>query len=307
MVKATILRTPDERFVSLPDFPYPPHYTDVDGLRIAHVEAGPAGAQPVLMLHGEPSWSFLYRKMMPIVAAAGHRAIAPDLVGCGRSDKPAAPSDYTYQRHVEWMTRWVQAHDLQHITLVCQDWGSLIGLRAAAEHPDRFDRIVVANGGLPTGVELGSSTAFRAWLEFSQHSPLFPVGRIVGQGCKTKLSREVKSAYDAPFPDDSFKAGVRIFPSLVPVKPDDPGAQDNRRAWEVFRQWTKPFLTAFSDGDPITQGGERIFQKHVPGAQGQPHVTLAGAGHFLQEDKGEELAQVVVELIARASAPQSAG
>ena len=302
----TILRTPEERFASLPDFPYPPHYTDVGGLRMAHVEAGPADAHPVLMLHGEPSWSFLYRKMMPIVASAGHRVLAPDLVGCGRSDKPADKADYSFQRHVEWMTRWVEANDLNHITLVCQDWGSLIGLRVAAEHPERFDRIVVANGGLPIGRELGASPAFQAWLEFSKRSPLFPVGRIVGQGCKTKLSREVKAAYDAPFPDDSYKAGVRIFPSLVPVKPDDPGAEDNRRAWEVFRRWTKPFLTAFSDGDPITHGGERIFQKHVPGAQGQPHVTIMGAGHFLQEDKGEELAQVVVEFIARASAPQSA-
>ena len=301
-----ILRTPEERFAHLPDFPYPPHYTDVDGLRIAHVEIGPADAQPVLMLHGEPSWSFLYHKMMPIVAAAGHRAIAPDLMGCGRSDKPSAQADYTYARHVEWTTRWMLAHDLNHITLVCQDWGSLIGLRMAAENSGRFDRIVLANGGLPTGVELASSTAFRAWLEFSKHSPVFPIGRIIGQGCKTKLSREVKAAYDAPFPDDAYKAGVRIFPSLVPIQPDAPGAEENRRAGHVFRQWTKPFLTAFSDGDPITHGGERPFQKHVPGAQGQPHVTITGAGHFLQEDKGEELAQVVVEFIARTRAAPSA-
>ena len=297
-----ILQTPEERFANLPDFPYTPHYTDVGGLRIAHVETGPADSQPVLMLHGEPSWSFLYRKMMPVVASAGHRVLAPDLVGCGRSDKPVAPTDYTYQRHVEWVARWVQANDLQHITLVCQDWGSLIGLRVAAEHPERFDRIVVTNGGLPTGVELASSTAFRTWLEFSKHSRVFPVGRIIAQGCKTRLSRQVKAAYDAPFPDDSYKAGVRIFPSLVPIQPDDPGAEENRRAWQVFRQWTKPFLTAFSDGDPITHGGERPFQKQVPGAQGQPHVTITGAGHFTPEDKGEELAQVVVEFIARTSA-----
>ena len=180
---------------------------------------------------------------------------------------------------------------------MCQDWGSLIGLRVAAENPGRFDRIVLANGGLPTGVELGESAAFKAWLEFSKRSPVFPVGRIIGQGCKTLLERQVKAAYDAPFPDDAYKAGVRIFPSLVPIKPDDSGAEENRRAWQVLREWTKPFLTAFSDGDPITHGGERPFQKHVPGAQGQPHVTITGAGHFLQEDKGEELAQVVVEFI----------
>jgi haloalkane dehalogenase len=293
-----VLRTPEELFANLPDFPYPPQYTDVGGLRIAHVEAGPAGAPPVLLLHGEPSWSFLYRKMMPILAAAGRRAVAPDLVGCGRSDKLADKADYSFQRHVNWITRWVQANDLNHITLVCQDWGALIGLRVAAENPARFDGIVLANGGLPTGVELAKSTAFKAWLEFSKRSPVFPVGRIISQGCKTSLSRQVKAAYDAPFPDDTYKAGVRIFPSLVPIRPDDPGAEENRRAWEVLRAWKKPFLTAFSDGDPITRGGERAFQSRVPGAQGQPHVTITGAGHFLQEDKGEELARVVVEFIS---------
>ena len=294
-----VLRTPDECFANLPDFPYPPHYTEVDGLRIAHVEDGPADASPLLLLHGEPSWSFLYRKMIPVLTAAGHRALAPDLVGCGRSDKPAAREDYTYQRHVDWITHWVVAHDLQHITLFCQDWGSLIGLRVAVEQPDRFERIVVANGGLPIGSELGQNDAFKNWLEFSQRSPVFPVGRIVGNGCQTQLRREVKAAYDAPFPDDSYKAGIRVFPSLVPIRRGDPGAAENRRAWDVLRHWTKPFLTAFSDGDPITRGGDRIFQRLVPGAQGQPHVTIAGAGHFLQEDKGEELAHLLADFIAR--------
>jgi haloalkane dehalogenase len=254
----------------------------------------------VLMLHGEPSWSFLYRKMIPIITAAGHRAVTPDLAGFGRSDKPARREDYTYQFHVDVMTGLIKSLDLREITLVGQDWGGLIGLRIAAEHPDRFARIVVANTGLPTG-DQPMTEGFLRWREYSQTVENFHVGGIIKGGCVNDPPPEVIAAYNAPFPDDSYKAGARQFPLLVPIGPDNPASDANRRAWEALRRWEKPLLTAFSDGDPVTRGGERVFQKLVPGAQGQPHVTITGAGHFLQEDKGEELAQVVVDFIARAS------
>jgi len=296
-----ILRTPDERFRGLPGYPFAPHYALVpsgDGglLRVHYVDEGPSDGAPVLLLHGEPSWSFLYRKMIPIIVEAGLRAVAPDFPGFGRSDKPARRQDYTYQRHVDWMEAFLLALDLREITLVCQDWGGLIGLRLVAAHPDRFRRIVAANTFLPTG-DSPPGEAFLRWREFSQTVPEFPVGRIVKGGCVTELPAEVIAAYDAPFPDESYKAGARQFPLLVPISPDDPAAAANRKAWEVLRQWQKPFLTAFSDSDPITRGGDRAFQALVPGTKGQPHRTITGAGHFLQEDKGEELAQVVVEFV----------
>jgi haloalkane dehalogenase len=252
----------------------------------------------VLMMHGEPSWSYLYRKLIPIITAAGHRAVAPDLAGFGRSDKPARREDYTYQFHVDLMTGLIESLDLREITLVGQDWGGLIGLRIAAEHPDRFARIVVANTGLPTG-DQPMTEGFMRWREYSQTVENFHVGGIVKGGCVNDPPPEVIAAYNAPFPDDSYKAGARQFPLLVPTRPDDPASEANRRAWEVLRRWEKPLLTAFSDSDPVTRGGERVFQKLIPGAHGQPHVTITGAGHFLQEDKGEELAQVVVDFIRR--------
>jgi haloalkane dehalogenase len=292
-----ILRTPDEPFANLPAYPFEPHYVEVDGLRVHYVDEGPPDADPVLLMHGEPSWSYLYRKMVPVLTKAGHRAVAPDLIGFGRSDKPAERSDYTYQRHVDWMAAFVEAVDLRDITLVCQDWGALIGLRIAAEHEDRFARIVVANGGLPTG-DGKATEAFMRWQKFSQEAPEFHIGRIINGGCVSDLSEDVIAAYDAPFPDDSYKAGARQFPTLVPTSPDDPAAPANRAAWEVLRRWEKPLLTAFSDSDAVTKGGERVFHREVPGAQGQPHTTIAGGGHFLQEDKGEELAHVVNDFIA---------
>lgn len=296
-----LLRTPDERFVNLPDYPFAPHYVEVDGVRIHYVDEGPAKAEPVLMLHGEPSWSYLYRKMIPPIAQAGYRAIAPDLVGFGRSDKPAKREDYTYQRHVDWMRGLIEQLDLRSITLVCQDWGGLIGLRLAAEHEERFARIVAANTGLPTG-DQPMGKAFLAWQRYSQETPEFHVGGIVKGGCQTELAPEVIAAYDAPFPDDRYKAGARQFPLLVPNSPDDPAAPANRKAWEVLTRWQKPFLTAFSDSDPITRGADQLFQGLIPGAKGQPHTTIVGAGHFLQEDKGPELAQVVLAFM-RQSAP----
>lgn len=290
-----VLRTPDERFASLPGYDFAPHYVKVaDGLRVHYLDEGPAHGDVVLLMHGEPSWSYLYRKMVPLLVAAGYRVVAPDLVGFGRSDKPADRTDYTYERHVEWMRAALfDGLGLSGITLVGQDWGGLVGLRLVAEHEDRFARVVAANTGLPTG-DRPPPEAFLAWRQFSQDVPEFPVGRIVAGGCTTPMAADVVAAYDAPFPDESYKEGARQFPLLVPATPDDPASAANRAAWEVLERWEKPFLTAFSDSDAITRGGERVFQERVPGAKGQPHATIEGAGHFLQEDKGEELARVVI-------------
>ena len=299
-----ILRTPDERFVNLPNWSYDPTYTDVTQdqhtLRVAHYDTGPRDATTtVLCMHGEPSWSYLYRTMMPIFAAAGHRVIAPDLIGFGRSDKPAAVTDYTYERHVNWMSQWLIANDLRGLTLVCQDWGGLIGLRLLAKFPERFARLIVANTFLPIG-DRPPSEAFMAWRKFSQEVPEFPVGRIVEGGCARKpLAPEVVAAYDAPFPDESYKAGARVFPTLVPISLDDPSSVANQAAWEILATFTKPVLTAFSDSDAVTKGGDRGFHNRVPGTNGQPHTTIVNAGHFLQEDAGADLANVVNDFIAR--------
>lgn len=297
-----IYRTPDHCFDGLPSFPWEPRYTEVPAgdagpaLRIAHVETGPDTGEPVLCMHGEPSWSYLYRHMLPVFADAGLRAVAPDLVGFGRSDKPVGTAEYTYARHVAWMLAWLRAVDLRGVTLVCQDWGGLIGLRLVAAEPERFARVVVANTFLPTG-DRHPGDAFLAWRTFSQETPTFPVGAIVNGGCATDLAPEVVAAYDAPFPEEYAKDGARAFPLLVPIAPDDPEAAPNREAWEVLRHWDKPFLSAFSDNDPITRGGDKVFQAEVPGAAGQAHTTIAGAAHFLQEDAGPDLAGVVVDLI----------
>lgn len=297
------LRTPDERFADLPGYPFAPHYVEVqDGgggsLRMHYVDEGPRDGSVVLLLHGEPSWSYLYRKMIPGIVAAGHRAVAPDLVGFGRSDKPTEQSDYSFQRHMDWLTAWLKAVDLRGITLFAQDWGAVLGLRLVAENEERFARVVIGNGGLPTG-DQPANDAFMRWQKFSQTSPVFQIGRIIQGGTATTLPDEVVAAYDAPFPDDSYKAGARIFPSLVPTTPDNPAAPANRKAWEVLQRWEKPFLTTFSDSDPVTKGGEHVMQRRIPGAAGQPHVTIEGGGHFLQEDKGEELAQIIVDFMAK--------
>ena len=295
------LRTPDERFKNLKGFPFEPIYAEVpDGeggrLRIHYIDEGPRTADPVLLMHGEPSWSYLYRKMIPILMEAGNRVVAPDLVGFGRSDKPAQRSDYTFQRHVDWMQAWLDQVDLKRITFVGQDWGGVIGLRLVANQPERFARVVVANTGLPTG-DSPMSEAFLNWRKFSIEVPDFNVGQIISMGSKTSLPAEVIEAYNAPFPDDTFKEGARIFPSLVPITPDDPASTANREAWKVLFQFDKPFRTAFSDGDPITGGGHRIFQEKVPGAKGQPHTTIKGGAHFLQEDCGEDFARVIADFI----------
>ena len=293
-----VLRTPDERFQDLPGFPFAPHYADVNGMRMHYVDEGPRDAEVVLMLHGEPSWSYLYRKMIPVFVEAGYRAVAPDMFGFGRSDKPASQDDYTYQFHVDTITALVEQLDLRRITLICQDWGGLIGLRIAAEHEDRFSRIVAANTFLPTG-DLPPGEAFLRWQQFSQTSPVFEIGRIINNGTTTDLPAEVVAAYDAPFPDDSYKAGARKFPALVPTRPDDPASAPNREAWKVLDRWEKPFLTAFGDSDPITRNADKAFQARVPGTKGQPHTTIAGGGHFIQEDRGEQLARVAVDFMKR--------
>jgi len=291
-----LLRTPDDRFAHLHDYPFAPHYITVDGVRIHYLDEGKPDAEIVLMMHGEPTWSYLYRKMIPIITGAGYRVIAPDLVGFGRSDKPAQREDYTYQRHVDWITGLLIGLDLHSVTLVCQDWGGLIGLRVAAEQEARFTRIVAANTGLPTG-DQPPEPAFLAWLQFSQTTPTFDAGSIIGAGSAIYPSAEVFAAYNAPFPEDKYTMGARQFPLLVPTSPDDPATEANRHAWEVLMHWEKPFLTAFSDLDPITHGGDQI-QQHIPGAKGQPHTTITGASHFLQEDKGEEFAHIIIDFLA---------
>ncbi|MFP5322871.1 MAG: haloalkane dehalogenase [Acidimicrobiia bacterium] len=300
------LRTPDERFADLPDWPFEPRYVEVDDgeggtLRVHHVDEGPADAAPILLMHGEPTWSYLYRHVIPPLVEAGHRVVAPDLVGMGRSDKPAEKADHTYARHVEWMRQaLLDRLDLRDITYFGQDWGGLIGLRLVAADPDRYARVVIGNTGLPTGH--GQPTeAFLAWQRFSQETEQFPVGRIIDGGCVRALDEAEIAAYDAPFPDDTYTAGVRIMPTLVPTSWDDPGAVDNRAAWEVLERFDEPFLLCFSDSDPVTKGGDKPFRERIPGAQGQPHTTVEGGGHFLQEDKGPELAQLILDHIRRTS------
>jgi haloalkane dehalogenase len=290
------LRTPDSRFDGIAGLP-PPHYVDLDGgLRMHYLDEGPREAPIVLMLHGEPSWSFLYRKVIAEVTRAGLRAIAPDLIGFGRSDKLPRREDYSYQRHVDWMSSFVSRLELRGLTLLCQDWGGLIGLRLVAEQPEIFARVVAANTGLPTG-DQKPSQAFAAWRQFSQEVPEFPTGGIIQGGTARGISAEVRAAYDAPFPDETYKAGARQFPTLVPASPDDPAAEPNRRAWQSLEKFDKPFLTLFGDQDPVTRGAEKQMQARIPGAQGQPHAILEGAGHFLQEDVGEELGRRTAEWV----------
>lgn len=290
------LRTPENRFENLPGYDFPAHYVDVDGLRMHYVDEGNDSGDIVLLLHGEPSWSYLYRHMIPPLAAAGFRVVAPDLIGFGKSDKPSHKSDYSYAGHVAWMRQFIDALDLNDITLFCQDWGSLIGLRVAAEDERRFARIALGNGGLPTGDETVPK-AFKIWRTFARFSPWFPVGRIIQKATITELSDDVIAAYDAPFPSSKYKSGARAFPVLVPTTPDDPASAANKAAWDVFRTWEKPFLTTFSNRDPITRGWERPWQKLVPGAQNREHVKIKNAGHFLQEDEGPQLAKVLIDFI----------
>ena len=292
-----VLRTPEDRFADLPDFGYRPGYGEVDGLRLAYVEAGPADGEPVLLLHGEPSWSFLYRKVMPVLAGAGLRAIAADLVGFGRSDKPAEVGDHSFARHVEWIRGLAFDHlDLRGLTIVGQDWGGLIGLRLVAEHPGRFARVVAANTGLPTG-DVPMPDVWQRFREVVRTAPALSVSRLVQSGCRTTLTPEVLAAYEAPFPDPSYAAAVRAMPELIPTSPDDPASEANRAAWRQLAAWDKPFLVAFSDRDPITGAMAPVLKDTVPGAAGLEHPVIEGAGHFLQEDAGERLGAVIAEFV----------
>ncbi len=317
MPNPNVLRTPDSRFENLPDYDFAPNYLEIGGLRIHYVDEGSEDALPILLLHGEPSWSYLYRKMIPTLVSAGYRVIAPDLLGFGKSDKPTQTKDHTYQKHVDIMLDFVRQLNLNDVTLFCQDWGGLIGLRVVGVEQDRFARIIASNTGLPsakgiaakigyplfklrvrmlgkvTPEELRAKPNFIRWVAFSRTIPELDIGGLIQGSTLTELSPDEKNAYDAPFPDKRYKAGARIFPWLVPSQ-----LAENKRVWDnVLSKWEKPFLTAFSDSDPITAGGHKYFQKMIPGAQRQKHVTIEGAGHFLQEDKGEEIADIIVKFI----------
>ncbi len=296
------LTTPEHCFEQIVDFDYAPHFLRVDdyegsSLNLHYIDEGPRDANVVLMLHGEPSWSYLYRKMIGPVVEAGYRVIAPDLIGFGKSDKPTERSDYTYQRHLDWVRQVIIQLDLKNITLVCQDWGGLLGLRLVAEHLDLFSRVLAANTMLPTG-DHKPNEAFLNWQTFSQEVAVFPVAGIIKGATVNPLSSEVLAAYDAPFPDETYKVGVRQFPLLVPTTPNDPASEANRLAWQTLRQFTKPFITAFSDSDPVTAGGDKIMQKLIPGCQGQAHAVIQQGGHFLQEDQGKRLAAVLLTFMS---------
>jgi haloalkane dehalogenase len=291
-----VLRTPDERFADLPGFPFEPRYTEVASLRMHYVDEGPRDGEPVLLLHGEPTWSYLYRKVIPVLVDAGYRAVAPDYIGFGRSDKPADRSAYTYANHVAWTGAFVDALDLRDITLVGQDWGGLIGLRLLADDPARYARVVAANTALPTGDD-ELPEVWHRFKDATQRAEHFDTARFVKAGLRRPAPPEVLAAYDAPFPDEAYKAGARQFPAIVPIRPEDPATEPNRRAWQTLERWERPFLCAFSDGDPIMAGQDEVFIARVPGAKGLDHPTIRDAGHFLQEDAGEELGEVIVEFL----------
>lgn len=297
-----IIRTPDERFVNLPGYPFAPHYADLGGVRMHYIEAG--AGEVVLCLHGEPSWSYLYRKMIPLLAAHA-RVIAPDLIGFGKSDKFTEPDEYSFQMHRDLLVRFLDTLSLNNITLVCQDWGGLLGLRIASELPDRFARLVIMNTGLPAGDPM--PRAFLAWQTFALRSPDLPVGRILRSGMAhaDAIPDEVIAAYEAPFPDATYKAGAKVFPALVPTSPDQPGADAMRRARDVLSRWTKPALVMFSDGDPITRGGDIFFRNLIPSAKDQPFIVISDAGHFLQEEKGEEIARHIRDFMQRTPLPSA--
>ncbi|MEO9468963.1 haloalkane dehalogenase [Parasphingorhabdus sp.] len=326
-----VLRTPDSRFEKLSDYDFEPHYAEVDGadgtaMRLHYLDEGPRDGAVILCMHGQPSWSYLYRKMIPILVNAGFRVIAPDLIGFGKSDKPSHIDDYSYQSHVDWMNQWFRALDISDVTLMCQDWGGLIGLRVVADNVDRFARLVIANTGLPSSKTItpemsemlgnlyptipvpnaamvqeqfasGSPGAFLFWVKYAAESPDFSVGEVFGilSGIKDQA---VLDGYTAPHPDDTFIAGARKFPSLVPILPQhQPDRDANDKAWEVLEKFEKPVLTAFSDSDPVTKGGETAFQERIPGAKGVDHVTIKGGGHFLQEDCPEQLSEAIINFV----------
>lgn len=300
-----ILRTPESRFNTIRDLAYPPNYVHVDTagdtqLRMHYLDQGPRGKDPMLMLHGEPTWAYVYRRVIDECCDAGFRCVAPDLIGFGRSDKPAETAEHTYERHVTWMLQFIESLKLQRITLLCQDWGGLIGLRLVAEHPDRFARVIAANTSLPTG-DRCPPEAFIAWLRLIDCDSKLAIGQLVQTGCARPLTPDTIAAYDAPFPDETYMAGVRQLPRLVPIRPDDPASAANRAAWQSLSTFEKPFLTVFGDRDPFTAGAEKAFQRKIPGAIGKSHAILPNVGHFIQEDAGDELARISVSFMSSES------
>lgn len=294
-----VLRTPEDRFADLPQFPFAPQYADVAGIRVHRLDEGPSDAPVVVLLHGEPSWCFLWRQVVPTLVAAGLRVVAPDLVGFGRSDKPADVADHTYSRHVEWMRALLfDVLDLRDVTLVGHDWGGLIGLRLVGEHPDRFARVVATNTGLPDGRHRLPEIWWR-FRDFVVGTPDLPVGFLVQSGCRSELSEHVRAAYDAPFPSAEFQAGPHAMPDLIPQTPEHPETPAQERAWASLSRFDRPFLTAFGDSDPITAGVDGLLRERIPGAAAYPPVTIEGGGHFLQEDAAPALAAAIVDFVRR--------
>jgi haloalkane dehalogenase len=292
-----VYQTPQYRFSDLKDFPFQPHFISVNGLQMHYVDEGPVDGRPVLLLHGVPTWSYLYRKIIRKIAGADVRVIAPDLIGFGKSDKPSGKSDHSYQSHINWISSFISSLRLKNIILLGHDWGSLIGLRIAADRPEIFDGIIISNGMLPSGEQKMHFT-FNLWKFIAKYSPFLPVDKVIQTGTRSRIEEEVKRAYNAPFPSLKYKAGIRSLPGLVPILPDDPESAANRRALEQLSKWNKPFLTIFSNGDPITRGGGKYLQSRIPGSAGQDHTILEG-GHFIQEDKGEELADIILKFIEK--------
>lgn len=309
--RVPFVRTPDERFAGLSDYPFAPHYLELsNGLRLHYVDEGEG--EIILLLHGEPSWSYLYRKMIPILAAK-HRVIAPDFLGFGKSDKPTRKEDFTYDLNYQALVELIEKLDLENITLVCQDWGGLLGLPVAMDHADRFARLVIMNTGLPTG-DIDFATlqnkdvpqrqrqnlvAFLVWRAFAARQTDMNVGEIIDKGTVADLPAEVRAAYDAPFPDASFKVGAHLFPLMVPIRADDPVAEKLRGTRSALAEWEKPALVMFSDLDPITVGGDAEFRALIPSARDEPEIVIANAGHFLQEDRGEEIAEQILAFLKR--------
>jgi haloalkane dehalogenase len=311
-----VVRTPDECFTGLPGYPFEPHYATVgSGLRMHYLDEGPSSGPPVLLLHGQPTWSYLYRTVIPVLVAGGCRAIAPDLIGFGRSDKPALRTDYTVSGHTHWLLEFLEAIGLTEATLVVQDWGGPIGLGALARAPERFGGVVAANTVLHTADPslagalgwachttgdglVGVEPALLDYQRMTQEIPDFHPSLFVQGATQGEVPQDVLDAYDAPFPDERSCAGARQFPVLMGLTPGSACARQNRRTLAALESFRRPFLTAFSDGDPATQGWDAVLRDAVPGAAGQAHRVIAGAGHFLQEDRGPELGRTIVDFLA---------
>ena len=292
-----LLRTPDKRFSNLEGFPYEPRYVEINGARVHYIDEG--SGEAILCLHGEPTWSYLYRKMIPLLAAS-HRVVAMDFIGFGRSDKFTQREDYTFETHRSTIASFIQKLDLTFITAVVQDWGGILGLRVATELPERFARVVIMNTGLPTG-DVPATEGFMKWRTYATTTPDLPIGMIVKRSAadRESITDDIVAAYDAPFPDVTYKMGAQMFPWLVPIEPNQPGAREMRETREALANWQKPALVMFSDGDPVTRGGDRFFRKLIPSANNEPQIVIKDAGHFLQEEKGPEIAAEIVAFIKR--------